>query len=79
MSVLDTGTAPAIRLATTPLESAGITAPTATTDMTIDHLHYDVIRAKPDGSCSRPAETGLSFPGRKASARVVLKRCRIEH
>ena len=26
----------------------------------IDHLHYDVIRAKPDGSCSRPAETGLS-------------------
>ena len=24
---------------------------------TIDHLHYDVIRAKPDGSCSRPAET----------------------
>ena len=26
----------------------------------IDHLHYDIIRAKPDGSCSRPAETGLS-------------------
>ena len=26
----------------------------------IDHLHYDVIRAKPDGSCSRPAETGPS-------------------
>ena len=44
---------------------------------TIDHLHYDVIRAKPDGSCSRPAETGPSFPGGKASARVVLKRCRI--
>ena len=33
----------------------------------IDHLHYDVIRAKPDGSCSRPAETGPSFPGGKAS------------
>ena len=26
----------------------------------IDHLHYDFIRAKPDGSCSRPAETGPS-------------------
>ena len=26
----------------------------------IDHLHYDVIRAKPDGSCSRPAEAGPS-------------------
>ena len=26
----------------------------------IDHLHYDVIRAKPDGSCCRPAETGAS-------------------
>ena len=26
----------------------------------IDHLHYDVIHAKPDGSCSRPAETGPS-------------------
>ena len=26
----------------------------------IDHLHYDVTRAKPDGSCSRPAETGPS-------------------
>ena len=26
----------------------------------IDHLHCDVIRAKPDGSCSRPAETGPS-------------------
>ena len=26
----------------------------------IDLLHYDVIRAKPDGSCSRPAETGPS-------------------
>ena len=25
---------------------------------TIDHLHYDDTRAKPDGSCSRPAETG---------------------
>ena len=33
----------------------------------INHLHYDVIRAKPDGSCSRPAETGPSFPGGKAS------------
>ena len=33
----------------------------------IDHLHYDVIRAKPDGSCSRPAETGPSFPGGKAN------------
>ena len=26
----------------------------------IVHLHYDVIHAKPDGSCSRPAETGPS-------------------
>ena len=26
----------------------------------IDHLHYDAILAKPDGSCSRPAETGPS-------------------
>ena len=26
----------------------------------IVHLHYDVIRAKPDGSCCRPAETGPS-------------------
>ena len=26
----------------------------------IDHLHYDVIHAKPDGSCSRPAKTGPS-------------------
>ena len=34
---------------------------------TIHHLHYDVIRAKPDGSCSRPAETGPRFPGGKAS------------
>ena len=34
---------------------------------TIDYLHYDVIRAKPDGNCSRPAETGPSFPGGKAS------------
>ena len=33
----------------------------------IDHLHYDVIHAKPDGSCSRPAETGPSFPFGKAS------------
>ena len=33
----------------------------------IDHLHYDVIRAKPDGSYSRPAEAGPSFPGGKAS------------
>ena len=33
----------------------------------IGHLHYDVIRAKPDGSCSRPVETGPSFPGGKAS------------
>ena len=29
-------------------------------DGPIDHLHYDVIRAKPDGSCSRSAETGAS-------------------
>ena len=27
----------------------------------IDHLQYDVIRAKPDGSCSKPAETGPNF------------------
>ena len=26
----------------------------------IDHIHYDVIRARPDGSCNRPAETGPS-------------------
>ena len=26
----------------------------------IDHLHYDIICARPDGSCSRPAETGPS-------------------
>ena len=26
----------------------------------IDHLHYDIIHAKTDGSCSRPAETGPS-------------------
>ena len=26
----------------------------------IDRLHYDIIRAKPDGSCSRPATTGPS-------------------
>ena len=25
----------------------------------IDHLHYDVIRAKPDGSCSRPRRLDL--------------------
>ena len=31
-----------------------------TNDSLIDHLHYDVIRAKPDGSRSRPAETGPS-------------------
>ena len=44
----------------------------------IDHLHYDVIRAKPDGSCSRPAETGSSFPGGKASGQsAVLKRYRV--
>ena len=35
--------------------------------ITVGHLHYDVTRAKPDGSCSRPAETGPSFPGGKAS------------
>ena len=39
----------------------------ANQQLRIDHLHYDVIRAKPDGSCSRPAETGPSFPGGKAS------------
>ena len=39
----------------------------ATTNGGIDHLHYDVIRAKPDCNCSRPAETGPSFPGGKAS------------
>ena len=34
--------------------------------MTIDHLHYDVIRAKPDGSCSRPPKTGPSVSGKPA-------------
>ena len=32
----------------------------------IDHLHCEVIRAKPDGSCSRPAETGPSVSGKPA-------------
>ena len=40
---------------------------TFSNSLIIDHLHYDVIRAKPDGSCSRPAETGTSFPGGKPS------------
>ena len=26
----------------------------------VDHLHNDIICAKPDGRCSRPAETGPS-------------------
>ena len=43
--------------------------------MPIDHLHYDVIRAKPDGSCRRPAETGPSVfvkmaGNKRASPRV---------
>ena len=32
----------------------------------IDHLYYYVIRAKPDCSCSRPAETGPSVSYRMA-------------
>ena len=38
----------------------------------IDHLHYDVIRAKSHGSCSRLAETGPSFPGGKASGQLAV-------
>ena len=45
--------------------------------VTIDHLHYDVIRAKPDGSCSRPAETGPSVSkngGKQAGKPASQKR-----
>ena len=31
---------------------------TVTSENLIGYLHYDVIRAKPDGICNRPAETG---------------------
>ena len=57
------------------------TVPACELHVAIDHLHYVVIRAKPNGSCSRPAETGTSFPGGKAreSQQVALKRYQVEH
>ena len=44
--------------------------------MTIDHLHYDAIRAKPDGSCSRPRRLGQvcrESPRESPRVRNVIK------
>ena len=45
----------------------------------IDHLHYDVIGARPDGSCSRPSETGPSVSGKPVRKPAGQKCYRDEH